>query len=246
MVYIICIVPARSGSKSIPHKNIRRYDTIPLMAHSIRVAKKCPSIDKVVVSTDSEIYQKIALSFGAEAPFLRPEEFSTDTSLDYEFCKHFIDWNNQNKWCPIPDLIVQLRPTYPNRTPEVVEDCIQKFTAKINSHDSLRTVVPMDYPAYKTYSIQNEHLIPIISELPNVPQPFNQPRQLLPNTYWHNGSVDIIKVSSLLKYQTIHGENILPYVMPKNETYDIDTEEDFEKSLEAFKNATISVQNQLE
>ena len=73
---ILAIIPARSGSKGIPHKNIKLFKGKPLLAWSITQAKKSSYINKIIVSTDSEKYQRIAISFGAEAPFLRPKKLA--------------------------------------------------------------------------------------------------------------------------------------------------------------------------
>ena len=90
MVY--AIIPARSGSKGVKNKNIMQLDGHPLMAHSIVAAKKCKTIDRVIVSTDSEEYAEIARQYGAETPFIRPKSISGDAATDIEFFKHFVDF----------------------------------------------------------------------------------------------------------------------------------------------------------
>ena len=77
---VYAIIPARSGSKGVPNKNIMNLGGYPLIAYSIAVAKKCSTIDRVIVSTDSEEYASIALKYGAEVPFLRPSDISNDSS----------------------------------------------------------------------------------------------------------------------------------------------------------------------
>ncbi len=85
---ILAIIPARSGSKSVVDKNIRLFQGIPLIAHSIIIARKSKYITRVIVSTDSERYAEIAKEYGAETPFLRPKEISGDTATDLEVFKH--------------------------------------------------------------------------------------------------------------------------------------------------------------
>ena len=85
---ILAIIPARSGSKSIKDKNIVSYKGKPLLAHSVLVAKKSSKIDRIIVSTNSKKYKKIAEAYGAEVPFLRPNKISSSKSLDAEFIKH--------------------------------------------------------------------------------------------------------------------------------------------------------------
>ena len=73
---VLAIIPARSGSMSVPHKNIREFAGKPLLAHSIAQALAATTVTRVLVSTDSEDYRAIALKYGAEAPFLRPSKFA--------------------------------------------------------------------------------------------------------------------------------------------------------------------------
>ena len=85
---ILCLIPARSGSKGIKHKNIRNLSGKPLMAWSIEQAKNSKHSMRIIVTTDSEEYAKIARDYGAETPFLRPSKISQDLSTDLEFIKH--------------------------------------------------------------------------------------------------------------------------------------------------------------
>ena len=87
----LAIIPARAGSKSIKNKNIIRLGNLPLIAFSINAAKLA-GIKRVIVSTDSKEYAKIAKKYGAEVPFLRPKKFSQDNSTDYDFFDHFFNW----------------------------------------------------------------------------------------------------------------------------------------------------------
>ena len=81
---VLALIPARSGSKSIKDKNILPFAGEPLLGHSIRQALMCPHISRVIVSTDSKKYAKLANQYGAETPFLRPSSISLDHSTDYE------------------------------------------------------------------------------------------------------------------------------------------------------------------
>tara|TARA_Y100001970_G_scaffold197272_2_gene239967 strand:- start:8460 stop:9158 length:699 start_codon:yes stop_codon:yes gene_type:complete len=75
---IICIIPARSGSKRIKNKNIVKFNGKPLISYSIKTAKKSKLFDRIIVSTDSIKIKKIALRYGAEVPFLRSKKLSND------------------------------------------------------------------------------------------------------------------------------------------------------------------------
>ena len=228
-MYIIALIPARSGSKGIPHKNIKLYKGIPLINHSINIAKKSKYIKKIIVSTDSEEYKKIAEKNGAICPFLRPANISDDLSTDYEFIKHCVQWIQLNDSENVPKLIVQLRPTYPNRNIEHLDKCIE-IMINNNEYSSLRTVVPFDKSPFKMYTKKDNKLIPLFDKINELDEPFNRCRQELPETYLHNGYIDIIRTNTFLKYNSITGPNIYAYLMNKEETDDIDYIQDWIKS----------------
>lgn len=222
---ILCLIPARSGSKGITDKNIKLLNNKPLLAYSIEQAKNSKYNMKIIVSTDSAKYSKIANNYGAETPFLRPENISQDQSTDFQFIKHAIDWlkNNENY---IPDIIIQLRPTQPARKISDIDKCLDIFIENYNNYDSLRTVVKIEKSPYKMYSIKNNYLKPVLQNYNGNNEPYNMCRQYLPECYLHNGYIDILK-PKLLEDGLISGENIYPYVMDKNDTIDIDTIEDW-------------------
>jgi CMP-N-acetylneuraminic acid synthetase len=225
-MYIVALIPCRSGSKGLPNKNIKIYNGLPLIAHSILLAKKCKFFNNVYVTTDSDKYQDIAIQYGANILDLRPKEISDDLSPDIDFFKHFIDWNIKNN-LKVPDIIVQLRPTYPNRTLDLLNDCIIQFLNNYENYDSLRTVIPIKKSPYKMYYIENNNLIPYFKNDYRFKEPFNQARQYFPDTYLHNGCIDIIKTKIIIN-DLLSGHYILPYIM--NEIDDIDDLEDFCKS----------------
>jgi len=112
----LALIPARSGSKSLPHKNVREFAGKPLLAHSIDHALAARTIGRVIVSTDSEHYAAIAREYGAETPFLRPAELATDHATDLVVFQHALAWLREHEdW--EPDIVVHLRPTYPRRDP---------------------------------------------------------------------------------------------------------------------------------
>lgn len=229
------LIPARGGSKSIPKKNIRKYNNYPLIVHSIQTAKIEPIIQKVIVSTDCLEIKRISEEYGAEVPFLRPEIYSGDYSTDFECFSHYINWlKNNNK--ELPDIIVHLRPTYPERNEKLLYKCLHTFMKVKDKYTSLRTVIPIEKSLFKMYTIDKNNLLEsTYKEYKGIDEPYNAPRQLLPTTYLHNGCIDIIKRETI-ENGSITGDKIYAYIMSKEETYDIDTEEDWERSLEYGKN----------
>ena len=224
MVRILCIIPARSGSKGIKNKNIMDYNGKPLLAWSIEQAQNCHYNMRIIVSTDSQEYADIARTYGAEVPFIRPSEISNDLSTDFEFINHCVNWlkTNENYSC---DIILQLRPTSPTRKIEDINKALELFIKNRDKFDSLRSVIPFEKSPYKMYSLNNNTLTPLFNEINNIKEPYNQPRQILPQCYLHNGYIDILN-TSILNENTISGKNILPFIMEQNDNLDIDVIQD--------------------
>lgn len=231
---ILCIIPARSGSKSLPNKNIRYFNGKPMLCWSIDQAKKCRFIHnmRIIVSTDSEEYSKIAKEAGAEVPFLRPSEISEDLSTDLECFQHALKFLNETEKY-IPEIVLHLRPTYPTRCVKDIDDCIEVFIKNIeNGYTSLRTVVPIEKSPFKMYTISDSILKPLFTEDSGILEPYNMPRQILPQAFLHNGCIDIVLTKTVLEGSSVSGSKIYPYLMSESEVKDIDTEKDFKDALE--------------
>ena len=229
MRYMIihALIPARSGSKSIPNKNIQKLGDKPLLAYSIEIALQSKFINKVIVSTDSEEYKLIAENYGADVPFLRPSDISGDSSTDLEFMLHYLEWSESNS-CK-PDVIVHLRPTFPNRNLDDLNKCIEMLMDKWDEYDSLRSVILSQKSPYKMYQITENNLVPLYYSVNGLKEPYNLGRQQLPNTYLHNGCIDIVKTSVIEEMNSVSGKRILPYVMSSENDGDIDYWDDFKR-----------------
>ena len=99
MVKILCIIPARSGSKGIKNKNIMDFNGKPLLVWSIEQAQKCNYEMKIIVSTDSQEYANIAIKYGAEVPFIRPAHLSNDKALAVPTIQHAVLFSESNTAC---------------------------------------------------------------------------------------------------------------------------------------------------
>ena len=230
---ILTIIPARSGSKGIPHKNIKFFKNKPLLEWSILQAKQSKYFNfmKIVVSTDSLEYASIVKQ--PDVQFIhRPREIAQDNSIDIEFIHHAIKYLKDTENYEA-DIILQLRPTQPCRKVEDIDRCIELFYNKRDKYDSLRTVVKIEKTPYKMYKIENNNLVPYLKTYGHIDEPYNICRQDLPDSYLHNGYIDIMNYS-LLKQNKISGDKILPYIMEKTDTIDIDTVEDWEKAEKVF------------
>lgn len=222
-IVVMAIIPARSGSKSVVDKNVKLLAGYPLIAYSIAAAKASAEIDRVIVSTDSESYQEIASSFGAETPFLRPLEYSGDKSPDYDFVKHALEWMQENEGLT-PDLLIHLRPTTPLRDPNLIDKAIKTFLED-DSATALRSVHEMPESAYKTFEIEGQYLKCIGSGSMDI-EAANRARQEFINTYQPNGYVDIIRSSFVMKENKVHGDHVLAFKTPP--VVEVDSQEEFD------------------
>lgn len=220
---VLAIIPARSGSKSVPHKNIRQFRGKPLIAHSIEQGLAARNVDRVLVSTDSDDYARIARDFGAETPFLRPSAISQDLSTDIEVFLHALEWLERNEGYR-PELCLHLRPTYPLRSVADVEGAVDLLLARPDV-DSVRSVTLTPHTPYKMWRLdQGSGLLqPLLND--GIPEAHNLARQALPPVYLQNASIDVVRAEVLLKARSMTGSRILPYRM--SEIHDIDTELDF-------------------
>lgn len=231
---ILCLIPARSGSKGIIDKNIMPYNGLPLIAWTIKQGLDCAKSlapkhsMRVIVSTDSEKYAEISREYGAETPFLRPTDISNDLSTDFEFISHALHWLKDNENY-IPDIVLQLRCTSPTRTVKQINDALNKFIEIRDHYDSLRTVIKNDEKTpYKMYRIIDGILTPLFCEVDYIKEPYNQCRQALPVTYSHNGYIDILNASIVNQKGSISGDKIYPYLMDNEHNLDIDYKEDLD------------------
>lgn len=218
---VLAIIPARSGSKSVKDKNIRLMNGKPMIAYSIEHALSSKLINRVIVSTDSPVYADIARKYGAEVPFLRPDQISTDTSLDIEVFEHALNFLKDNEDYT-PDVVVQLRPTYPIRNVEDIDKMITMLMED-DSLDSIRCIAPAKEVAYKMWFLNDDGTIsPILTD---IPEAYNMPRQELPKIYYQNACIDVMRPDVITRHHSMSGKKIKGYIMEHN--FDIDTEEEF-------------------
>ncbi len=220
---IIGLIPARAGSKGIPKKNIKLLAGYPLIAYSIIASKLSSRIERTMVSTDSEEFAEIARSYGAEVPFLRPKEISTDKSLDIEYVKHALDWFQTNEGKQ-PEYIVMLPPPAPLRDPALIDKAIEKILHNKEA-TSLRSAYETRESPYKLFGIKDDFYAGLFPDDPR-PEYYNLPRQTFPPVYHPNGYVDIIKSQTLANLGTLHGPKILSFITP--DVGELDRPEDFE------------------
>ncbi len=215
---LIALIPARSGSERIKNKNITNFYGHPLIAYSINSALKSKIFDKVVVSTDSQKYSKIAESYGGEVPFLRPKIISGASSSDFEWVNFTIS-ELSNLGLDFSHFFI-LRPTNPFRKSSTIKRAWKHYL-KGSKSNSLRAVEACNQHPYKMWSVRNGYLNPISrGKVKN--QPFyNSQTKALPKIFVQNASLEISNVSVLKKYKTITSNKIIPFYTKNNEGFDI-------------------------
>jgi CMP-N-acetylneuraminic acid synthetase len=211
----LALIPARGGSKGLPNKNIRTLFGKPLIAWTIEAARGSKCIDRVVVSTDSTEIADVARQFGAEVPFLRPAELSTDKADSMGVIWHALEA------CPGFDAVVFLQPTSPLRGANRIDEGFNLWKAK---GGSVVGVAPFNHhPAWSFKRLDDGRLDRFMPEFRNVSR-----RQDLPDAYLITGALYISGVSEFLRSGTFFGEKTYSLEMTQEESIDIDTVLDFQ------------------
>jgi CMP-N,N'-diacetyllegionaminic acid synthase len=223
---VLAIIPARGGSKGLPGKNTRLLAGHPLVSYSIAAGLQATLVNRVICSTDSQEIADIALRYGAEVPFLRPAELAADESPDIDAFQHLIQELKQRENYR-PDIIVQLRPTSPVRQPGQVDEGV-KLLIDNPKTDSIRGVTLSPATPYKMWRIGDDILEPLLT-IEGVPEPFNMPRQTLPDVYWQTGTLDIMR-TSVIESGSMTGNEIRPFIVDQEHAVDIDHLESFTRA----------------
>lgn len=226
---IVAIIPARSGSKGVPGKNIRPLAGKPLLGWMVEAARRSRFIHRVICSTDSAQYAEIARAHGAETPFLRPAEFATDRATDIQVLTHAAEWLEQNEGYR-PEIILRLQPTNPTFPTELIDQGIEKLLSD-PAADSVRAVAVSPKHPFKMWRLRPEEDIvePFFGqEITGHAEAFNMGRQQLPTPYLQVGVMEVLRHRTLIGMRSMAGRRVRPLIV-ENElhTIDIDTELDF-------------------
>ena len=223
---VLAIIPARGGSKGIPRKNIRNFSGFPLIAWSIAAAKQSEMVTRVIVSTDDEEIAAVAREWGAETPFLRPAELAQDLSTDLPLFEQALSWLAKNENYR-PDVVVQLRPTSPIRPKTCVDAAVRSLLQHADA-DSVRGVVPAGQNPHKMWRLPAGEQGPMknLLDVDGIEEPYNAPRQILPNVFWQTGHIDAIRPSAILG-GSMSGKSIYPLLIDPKFTVDLDNLNDW-------------------
>jgi CMP-N,N'-diacetyllegionaminic acid synthase len=229
---ILALIPARGGSKGIPRKNTMMLGGKPLIAYSILQAQASGRINRVVVSTDDAAIGKVAQEWGAEVPFMRPAEYGLDTSPDIDVFRHALKWLKESEGYE-PDMIVHLRPTGPVRLVELIDRAVDLLSDHPEA-DAVRSVSPALQTPYKMWGISADGYLQPLLRVDGKTDCQSLPRQQLPQVFWQNGYVDVIRPRAVLEKNSMWGECVLPFVVEET-LFELDYIEDIPAIEEALK-----------
>ena len=221
---ILTIIPARGGSKGIRLKNLSKIYGKPLVAYSIEHSLASKLINRTIVSTDNEEIAKVSEEYGAEIPIFRSKELAGDDVLDFPVFEHMLTHLKKEENYE-PEIVVHLRPTSPYREPKWIDSAINLLVEN-PSADSVRSVSEPSQHPYRVFEIKNKYLHPLMNE--RHPEPYLLRRQDLPKMYYYNCVIDVTKPSTIFNKKSMTGDKMLPYIMKREDSIDIDTPMDLE------------------
>ncbi|RPI73831.1 MAG: acylneuraminate cytidylyltransferase family protein [Desulfobacteraceae bacterium] len=216
---ILCLIPARGGSKGLPGKNIKPLAGKPLLAYTIEHAKKSKYIDRVVLSTDDQAIAQVALANGAEVPFMRPKKLGGDRVGTIDVLLHGMDWIEKNEKYDFT-VLVNLHVTTPLRTSGDIDACIELLFRE---------------KADNVFSVTDAHRNPYFNmveigpggKVRLVKKGSFTSRQAAPRVFDMNASIYVWRKKVLKNKKSLFLPNTRIYRMPKERSVDIDDALDF-------------------
>lgn len=224
---ILGVIGARSGSKGVPDKNIRPLAGKPLMGWVIGAAKASKYLTRLVVSTDSDKYAKVAREFGAETPFLRPPEISHDKSTDFEYVHHASRWLRENENY-VPDIIVRMMPTLPFQKTEDIDAVVEKLLQDQDADSAVVIAQARQHP-HKALKLVDDgrggnYVVGYFSGDGRGVDPTL--RQNYSPAYFR-ANIIAVRTPILEKFGTLTGERVRAHIIPQERAIDIDSISDF-------------------
>ena len=216
---VLIIIPARGGSKGIPHKNIKPLNGKPLIYYSIDTARAITADENICVSTDDMEIKSVVEACGLKVPFLRPDELSTDTAGTYEVLLHALNfYENQGKHFKS---VLLLQTTSPFRTAEQVKEALALFDQ--SDTDMVVSVKEcLANPYYTVFEEDKEGYLHVCKGDGNIFR-----RQDVPKVYEYNGAIYIMNADELKRTHMHKMQHRIKYVMDAKSSFDLDTMEDW-------------------
>jgi CMP-N,N'-diacetyllegionaminic acid synthase len=211
----IAVIPARSGSKGLPNKNVIDLKGKPLMYYTIKAALDSGCFEEVMVSTDSERYAEIARKCGASVPFLRSEKMSGDTAGSWDTVREVL--SNYKQFGKSYDYVALLQPTSPLRTADDIKQVFERLQ-KTESHNAV-TVTEVDHPVQWCFRLPATGLM---DEMAASPYSYMR-RQELEKYYRENGAVYVVDAEKIMDSgYNFYADKCVGCIMPREKSIDID------------------------
>ena len=214
----MALVPARYGSESVHHKNLRLIRGVPLVVHTFEAAIKSSYITEVYLSTNDQGVVDCASNFPIKV-IRRPDEFCSSVSTANDVIGHFINQLSVDLVKQDP-LIVYLQPTSVLRTSFHIDQALSQMIEK--GLRKMISVYEMDVSIYKSFKCDGDGLLQAFFE----EKLTNQSRQTLPKVFLPNGAIYVFGVDDFLKHGRIPSNGSYPYIMSSIDSIDIDSEDD--------------------
>ena len=224
---VLGIVGIRSGSKGVPNKNIRKLLHKPLVGWVLNAAQRTASINRLVVSTDSENYAEIARECGAEVPYLRPTELAQDKSSEINYVRHMLDWLHKNESYR-PDIVVRMMATVPLQDPKDIDAVVQILKSDSTADSAVVIAEARQHPL-KALKIVDDgvgglKLVTYFSDSGREVTPIA--RQIYQPAYFR---ANVIACRTQVVYDTdsLTGDTVRYHIIPQERALDIDNLIDF-------------------
>lgn len=220
----IALIPARSGSRRVKHKNIRILGDKPLLAYTIDVVRLSGMFDHIFLITDHEKYQQIGYQFGSDEFPLRPKESATSEAPDIKW----VEWADRiilERGLNVKHYSI-LRPTSPFRTTDTLHRAFKLYDSD-TSTDTLRAVQPVSEHPGKMWVEKCGAIVPLLPFRSEMDYWHNSQTNTLPKIFVQNASLEIFNSGNIRKHRSITGQKIIPFKTQGLEGFDINTEDDF-------------------
>jgi len=214
---ILALIPARGGSKRIQRKNVKDLAGKPLIAYMIGAALKSKYLPRVIVTTENKEIAEIAKRQGVEI-IKRPKRLATDKAKSIDVVLHALNVLEIKGYKP--DIVVWLQPTSPLTTHKDIDKAIEICIK--NRYQSVCSVCEAEPSPYWCLKLEKKHLRPFLGKKYLITQ-----GQDLPKIYLHNGAIFISTPKTIKKYKNFYASKILPYIMPKEKSVDVNEPIDF-------------------
>jgi len=217
---LLALIPARSGSKRLPHKNSLNFGGKPLIAWSIDAGLQSKYVDRVVVSTESNAIAAIAKHYGADIPFIRPEILASDTATTIDVVRHAISMLEKEN--DFYDYILLLQPTSPLRNTKHIDEAFELLISK--SAHGIIGITEVEHPVEWTNTLPMDNSMEDFF----LPEYRDIRSQDFPVRYRINGAIYLNKIENVLSEGSLFlNEKCYAYNMPRTVSLDIDSNFDF-------------------